>query len=141
MANISRPAFSPESHKIIALGIPMSGFANGTYLSITPNADVANYDAGADGEVMVNIIPQNTATAKLRVNYDNPASQLLRAAVVAFQTTGVYLPFSSTNLANPLDTTVSINANPMRFSEDNYAVNAADMYREFPILLHNALRV
>lgn len=141
MAATSRVPFSPENHKIICLGIPVSGFASGTYLTIVPSTDISNADVGADGEIMVNMIANNTSLAKLRMNYDNPAYQLLIAAEELFRTTGVYLPFSSTNIANPLDTIASINSNPMRFPDSNYAVNASDMYREHTIFLHNTLRV
>ena len=140
MTIISRTPFSPDNHKIIALGIPISGFASGTYLSISPNTDLSNYDAGADGEIMVNLVANNTATAKLRVNYDNPAAQLLKVAAIAFQTTGVYLPFASVNLSNVLDSVTSLNANIMRHSDQSYAINASDMYREYSILLHNPIR-
>jgi len=141
MTAISRTPFSPENHKIIALGIPISGFSSGTYLTITPSTDIANNDVGADGEIMTNLIANNTSTVKLRVNYDNPAYQLLNAAFVAFQTTGILLPFSSVNLSNVTDTIASISANPMKFAEASYAINASDMYRDMSIFLHNTLRI
>lgn len=141
MANITRQAFSPTKHTVIACGVPVSEFANGTYLNIKPNVDLMNYDVGASGEIHVNLIANNTATATLRVPYDNPTYKLLRAAAVAFQTAGVYLPFSSVNVDDPLDSTFSQNSNIMAHSEDIYSYNAADMYRTYNILLHNAIRV
>ena len=141
MANISRKAFTPLNHKILACGVPVPEFANGSYLVIKPNVDLMNYDVGASGEIHVNMIANNTATATLRVPYDCPTYKLLRAAAVAFQTAGLYLPFSSVNVDDPLDTTFSANSNIMAHSEDTYSYSAADMYRTYNILLHNPLRV
>lgn len=142
MMNSTRQAFAPNGYKIIAVGVPVNGgYASGTFLSIAPNTDIANMDVGTDGEIHTNLIANNTSTAKLRIAYDNPSYQLLRAAAVLFQTTGVFLPSTFVNINDPLDTTFSANSNIQRFSEDNYSLNAADMYREFPIYLHNTIRV
>jgi hypothetical protein len=141
MANTSRIAFSPLNHVVIAVGIPVPDFANGSYLNIKPNTDLANYDVGANGDIHVNLVANNTATATLRVGYDSPTYKLLRAAAVTFQTTGVFLPFSSTNTQDALDTTFSLNSNITAHSEDIYSSNAADMYRTYNILLHNPIRV
>jgi len=141
MANITRQAYSPNNQVMIAVAIPLVGYASGTFLSITPNTDISNMDVGSDGEIHTNLIANNTSTAKIRIGYDNPQQQLLRAAAVAYQTTGIFLPSTFTNINNPLDTTFSANSNIIRFSEDNYALNAADMYREYSINLHNTIRV
>lgn len=141
MTAISRQAYSPNNQVILAVGIPLVGYASGTFLTISPNTDISNMDVGADGEIHTNLIANNTATAKIRIGYDNPQQQLLRAAAVAYQTTGIFLPSSFTNINNPLDTTFSANSNIIRFSDDNYSMNAADMYRDYSINLHNAIRV
>lgn len=141
MTVITRQAFNPNNYKIIAVAVPIIGFASGTFLSITPNTDISNMDVGTDGEVHTNLIANNTSTAKIRMAYDNPTYALMRAAAVVYQTTGIFLPSTFVNIDNPLDTTFSANSNIMRFSEDNYALNASDMYREFPINLHNTIRV
>lgn len=141
MANETRIAFSPTNHKINYGGISVVGYATGTYLSIKPNADIADVTVGADGEVHTNLIANNTATAALKISYDNPTYKLLRAAAVAFQTTGTFLPFTSVNVADPLDTTFSANSHIVRQSTDNYSLNAADMYRDYDIYLHNAIRI
>ncbi len=141
MANTTRVAFNPNNYKIVAVGIPVLGYASGTFLSIAPNTDIASVDVGTDGEVHTNLIANNTSTATLRMGYDNPTYALLRAAAVAFQTTGVFLPSTFVNINDPLDTTFSANSNIQRMSTDNYSQNAADMYREFPIFLHNTIRI
>ena len=141
MSAISRQAFNPQNMIIIAVAIPVAGYASGTFLSIAPNTDISNMDVGSDGEIHTNLIANNTSTARLRMGYDNPQYQLLRAAAVAYQTTGIFLPSTFVNINNPLDTTFSANSNIMRFSEDHYSLNAADMYREFPINLHNTIRI
>lgn len=141
MAAITRQAFSPNNMKIIAVGVPVVGYASGTFLTITPNSDISNMDVGADGEVHTNLVANNTSTAKIRLSYDNPQYQLLRAAAVLFQTTGVFLFSSFVNVNDLLDSTFSASSNITKFSEDHYSSNASDMYREFPILLHNTIRV
>lgn len=141
MAAITRVAFNPNNYKITAVGIPIVGYASGTFLTITPNSDIASQDVGTDGEVHTNLIANNTSTARLRMSYDNPSYQLMRAAAVAFQTTGIFTPSLFTNLNDLLDTTASANSNIMRHSEDTYAMNAGDMYREYSIYLHNTIRI
>ncbi len=141
MAAIARQAFNPQKYIIIACGIPISGFASGTFLSITPNSDIANSDVGTDGEVHTNLIANNTSTAKLRMSYDNPSYAVMRAAAELFRTTGVFLPSSFVNINNVLDTTFSASSYIQRASEDNYAMDASAMYREFPIYLQNTIRV
>lgn len=141
MTAISRTPFSPESHNIIAVAVPVSGYSSGTYLTITPNSDLSNFDVGANGEINTNIIANNTSTAKLRVNFNNPSYQLLKLAALAFKTSGLFLPFSSIDTKNLLDTVISINSNIMRFPDETYAIQASDMYREISITLHNTQRV
>jgi hypothetical protein len=141
MANETRVAFSPLNHKINYGGIPVIGYAAGTYLDIKPNSDIADVSVGADGEVHTNLIANNTATGTLKVSYDNPTYKLLRAAAVAFQTTGIFLPFTSVNIADVADTTFSANAHIVRHSTDTYSTNGGDMYRSYDIFLHNAIRI
>ncbi len=141
MAATTRVAFNPNNYVIVAYGIPVSGYASGTFLTITPNTDLASQDVGTDGEIHTNLIANNTATARIRMSYDNPSYQIMRAAAVLFQTTGTFVFSSFTNLNNLLDTTFSANSNFVRQSEDTYSMNAADMYREYSIYLHNTIRV
>jgi hypothetical protein len=141
MANETRIAFSPLNHKINYGGISVVGFASGTYLDIKPNADIADVAVGADGEIHTNLIANNTATGTLKVSYDNPTYKLLRAAAVAFQTTGIFLPFTSVNIADPLDTSFSANSHIVKHSTDTYSQNAGDMFRSYDIYLHNVIRV
>jgi len=141
MANETRIAFSPLNHKINLGGISVTGFATGTYLEIKPNTTISDYVGGADGEVHTNLIANNTATATLNIFPDNPTYKLLRVATVAFQTTGVFVPFTSVNILDPLDTTFSANSNITTHSTDKYSQNAGDMVRSYEILLHNAIRV
>jgi hypothetical protein len=141
MANETRIAFSPLNHKINYGGISVVGFASGTYLDIKPNADIADVAVGADGEIHTNLLANNTATGTLKVSYDNPTYKLLRAAAVAFQTTGIFLPFTSVNIADPLDTSFSANSHIVKHSTDTYSQNAGDMFRSYDIYLHNVIRV
>lgn len=141
MAYESRVAYSPLNQKIIFGGIPIVGYSKGLFLDIKPNSDIADTSVGADGEIHVNLIANNTATATIKMAYDNPTYKLMRVAAVAFQQAGVYLPFISTNIADVLDTTVSLNSHIIRHSTDNYSANADDMYRTYDIYLHNAQRV
>lgn len=141
MAAIARQAFNPNDYQIISVGIPIIGYASGTFLSVAPNTDIANMDVGTDGEVHTNLIANNTSTAKIRMGYDNPQYQLMKAAAVAFQTTGIYLPSTFVNSSNPLDTIFAANSWIMRFADENYALNAADMYREWSVYLANTIRV
>jgi hypothetical protein len=141
MANETRIAFSPLNHKINLGGITVTGFASGTYLEIKPNTNISDYVSGADGEIHTNLIANNTATATLNIYPDNPTYKLLRAAAVAFQTIGTFVPFTSVNILDPLDTTFSANSNISLHSTDKYSQNATDMVRTYEILLHNAIRV
>lgn len=140
MTAISRTAFNPNNYSIVAVGIPIVGYASGTFLTITPNTDISNMDVGSDGEIHTNLIANNTSTAKIRMAYDNPQYQLIKAAAIAYQTTGIFLPSTFTNISNPLDTIFSANSNIIRFSDEAYSMNAADMYREVPVNLHNTIR-
>jgi len=141
MANESRVAFSPLNHKINFGVITVTGYATGSYLEIKPNEDIANTVGGADGEVHVNLVANNMATATLKIFPDNPSYKLLRAAAVVFQTAGTYVPFTSVNVLDPLDTTFSANCHIIRHSTDNYSQNASDMVRQYDFQLHNAIRV
>lgn len=141
MTVVTRVPFNPNNHKIIAMGIPVIGYSGANYLEIKPNAQLANSDVGADGEVHTNLVANNTATATLKMSYDNPTYDLLRAAVVLFQTTGVMLPFSSVNIDRPQDTTFSATSYPINQSTDTYSMNASDMYRTYEFYLTNAIRV
>jgi hypothetical protein len=141
MAAITRQAFSPNNMTLLAVSIPVVGFASGTFLTISPSTDISNADVGSDGEIHTNLIANNTSTARIRMAYDNPQYQLLKAAAVAYQQTGIFLPSAFTNTANLLDTTFSANSNIMRFSDENYALSASDMYREVPIFMHNTIRI
>lgn len=141
MSATTRQAFNPNNYKIIAVGIPIVGYASGTFLTIAPNSDISNMDVGTDGEIHTNLIANNTSTARLRMAYDNPQYQLMKAAAVAYQTTGVFLPSTFINISNPLDTIFSASSNIIRFADETYSLNASDMYREFPINLHNTIRI
>lgn len=141
MANDTRVAFSPLNHKINFGGISVSGFATGTYLDIKPNADLANATVGADGDIHTNLVADNTSTASIKMSYDNPTYKLLRAAAILFQTTGTFLPFTSINTADKLDTTFSANAHIIRHSTDTYSSNSGDMFRTYDVFLHNTIRV
>ena len=141
MANETRIAFSPLNHKINYGGISVVGYASGTYLEIKPNSDLADVAVGADGEVHTNLIANNTATGSIKMSYDNPTYKLMRAAAVVFQTSGIFLPFGSVNVSDPLDSTFSANSHIIRHSTDTYSSNAGDMMRSYDIFLHNAIRV
>jgi hypothetical protein len=140
MANVSRPPFSPQNHVITVAGITVTGYAGGSYLDINPNADIASVESGSDGEIHTTMTANNTATASIRMYYDNPSYQLLRAAAILFQTTGLYVPFASVNISNPADTTASANSHFIRHSQDVYSNSTADMVRTYQIFLHNVIR-
>lgn len=141
MTVVSRQAFSPLNYKMIIVGIPIVGYASGTFLTITANSDIANTDVGSDGEIHTNLIANNTSTAKVRMGYDNPQYQLVKAAALAFQTSGVFLPSTFTNINNPLDTIFAANSHIVKYPDETYAMNTADMYREVNVFLHNTIRV
>lgn len=142
MANFTRQAYDPKNQKIIFGGIDIgAGIGDGEFLSIKPNTDISNYVAGVDGDIHTNLISDNTGVATVRMAYDNPPYRLMRAAAVAYKSTGIFLPFLSTNIVDLLDTTSSVNANIIRHSTDNYAYEASNMIRTYDILLHNVIRV
>lgn len=141
MANTSRVAFSPLKHVIIFGGIVIDGYGDGTYLEIKPNSDISNQAIGSDGDIHTNLIANNTGTASLKMGYDNPTYSLMRVAAIAFQTSGLFLPFSSVNVNDILDTSFSANSHIIKHSSDGYSSNASDMFRSYDIFLHNIIRV
>jgi len=137
----TRQPFSPLNHKILYGPILIEGYAQGTYLDIKPNADIANSGVGADANFSTNLIADGSATATLKMGYDNPSYKLMRLAAVALQQSGIFSSFTSVNVDDPADTTFSASSHIIRYSTDSYSVNASDMYRTYDIMLHNAIRV
>lgn len=142
MTAISRQTYSPLNQIITIGAIPLQGFASGTFLTIRPNTDLINEDVGSDTEIHTTYVANNTSTAEFRVYYDNPNYKLIQAAMLAQQTAGgLFIPFSSVNTADPLDTVTSAKSHFKRFDDRVYSNVPTDMIRTITMFLHNTLRV
>lgn len=78
---------------VVMGGIPLTGYADGDFLTVTPNADVATKQVGADGAVTVSISPDKSGRATLRLQQTSPSNTTMQAFCTAFKSTGAKVPF------------------------------------------------
>ena len=133
---------NPEKVITICCGILVNQYRGADqYVTVRPLNDLANSTGGADADVATTLMPLNTGEMTVRVFKNSPTYKLLRAAAVAFQTTGIFAPSSVVDLNDPLDTSYSQQSYIKRHSDDVYSTNSADLVREYTIFMVNILRV
>jgi|ERR1700679_887013 len=139
--NQSMPAFNPAFLVTVLYGVNVTGYFNGDFLTIRPSQDLANNTMGAIGEINTNIIVGQMSEATMRLTWTNPTTKLLKAAFALFTVTGQYLPTLFTYTADLTQSVMSLNSNPKAFPTETYSFDAANMSREYAVVLHNTLRI
>lgn len=133
---------NPQKVKVICCGIPVTQYRGmDQYVAVRPLNDLANSTGGADADVATVLNLLNTGEMTVRVFKNSPTYKLLRAAAVAFQTTGIFAPSSVIDLNDPLDTCYAQQSYIKRHSDDIYSTNSADLVREYTIFMANILRI
>ena len=85
--------YDPSSVKMAWNGINIVGPAEGSFLTVTPNADATNETVGSHGDVAITLNPDNTGTMTLRLLQNSPTNQLL-SAIYNLQQLGTNFPVS-----------------------------------------------
>ena len=69
--------YNPSRVMIIMNGFPMSGFADGTFLTIAMSADGVTTQVGADGEIARAVNTDRRCTATITLQQTSPANAFL----------------------------------------------------------------
>ena len=69
--------YDPRKNSISWLGADITGVADGTYITITPNADLATYTVGAQGDSACSINPDLSATVEITLLQNSPFIPIL----------------------------------------------------------------
>jgi hypothetical protein len=90
------------SKVIITLGgVPIGGYADGTFVQIDPNSETWTKKVGADGEVARALSNDNTHTIQITLMQTSLSNSYLRTVMNADKLTGLgMLPLSFTDLSN-----------------------------------------
>lgn len=80
--------YDPSKHFITFAGIPLSGFAKGTYLTVTRLSDTFEDYAGTLGEVCRTRKLDRRATAKFKTMGSSPINDALSAVARTDESTG-----------------------------------------------------
>lgn len=83
-----------NSARVLVLygGVPLQGFAEGTFVEIAPMADRVTSKAGADGEVARSIVPDKRHTVTITLQQTSPSNDVLSASAHADELSGGGLP-------------------------------------------------
>ena len=76
--------YDPRKNSISWLGADITGVADGTYITITPNADLATYTVGAQGDSACSINPDLSATVEITLLQNSPDNLTLTAILNKF---------------------------------------------------------
>jgi hypothetical protein len=80
-------------------GVPISGYADGTFVQVDPSAETWTRKVGADGEVSRSLSNDNTHTIQITLGQMSLSNSYLRTAMNADKLTGLgMLPLSFTDL-------------------------------------------
>jgi membrane-associated protease RseP (regulator of RpoE activity) len=71
--------FDPRKVKVLVNGVPVTGFADGTFLSIASNGEQATRSVGADGEVSRAITADYTSTVVVTLKQTSQSNDMLMA--------------------------------------------------------------
>jgi hypothetical protein len=90
-----------DAKKVIVTfgGVPISGFADGTFVQVDPNAESFTKKVGADGEVVRAKTNDNTHTVAITLQQSSLSNQYLSTCKAADKLTGLGMkPLSITDL-------------------------------------------
>jgi hypothetical protein len=92
---------SYDAKKVIITlgGVPIGGYADGTFVQIDPNGETWTKKVGADGEVARSLSNDNTSTIQITLMQTSLSNHYLRTVMAADRLTGLgMLPLSFTDL-------------------------------------------
>ena len=91
--------YDPKKVIITFGGVPISGYADGTFVQIDPSGDSFTKKVGADGEVARSLSNDNTHTVQITLLQTSLSNNYLRTVMNADKLTGLgMLPLSFTDL-------------------------------------------
>lgn len=73
--------YSPDRVTILVSGVPMTGFADGTFCEIAPSVDLSTMQVGADGEVARSISSNKTCTITITLQSTSPSNDVLSGLI------------------------------------------------------------
>ena len=104
MTNPLVMSYDPKKVILTLGGVPIGGYADGTFVQIDPNGDTWTKKVGADGEVNRAKSNDNTATVQITLMQTSLSNAYLRQVEKADRLTGLgMLPLSFTDL-NTMET-------------------------------------
>ena len=97
-ANPLVTTYDPKKVIIIFGGVPIGGFADGTFIQVDPNAEFFAKKVGADGEVTRSMSNDNTHTVAITLQQSSLSNVYLSTCKSADKLTGLgMLPLSITD--------------------------------------------
>jgi hypothetical protein len=91
--------YDPKKVIITLGGVPIGGYADGTFVQIDPNSETWQKKVGADGEVARSLSNDNTHTMQITLMQTSLSNAYLRTVMNADKLTGLgMLPLSFTDL-------------------------------------------
>jgi hypothetical protein len=98
-ANPLATTYDPKKVIITYGGVPIGGFADGTFIQVDPNAEAFTKKVGADGEVAFSRSNDNTHTVAITLQQSSLSNQHLSTCKNVDKLTGLgMLPLSITDL-------------------------------------------
>lgn len=92
-------SYDPKKVIITLGGVPISGYADGTFVQVDPNSETWTKKVGADGEVARALSNDNTSTIQITLMQTSLSNTYLRTVMSADRLTGLgMLPLSFTDL-------------------------------------------
>lgn len=99
MANPLVMTYDPKKVILTLGGVPIAGYADGTFVQIDPSAEAFTKKVGADGEVVREKSNDNTHTIQITLLQTSLSNIYLRTVMKADKATGLgILPLSFTDL-------------------------------------------
>ncbi len=91
--------YDPKKVIITFGGVPIGGFADGTFIQVDPNGDSFAKKVGADGEVVRSLSNDNTHTVQITLLQTSLSNAYLRTVLNTDKITGLaMLPLSISDL-------------------------------------------
>jgi hypothetical protein len=91
--------YDPKKVIITLGGVPINGYADGSFVQVDPNSETWTKKVGADGEVSRSLSNDNTHTVQITLKQTSLSNAYLRTVYKADKLTGLgMLPLSITDL-------------------------------------------
>lgn len=88
MSETAIRTYSPDRVLVLVSGVPMGGFAEDTFVEITPLADLSTMQVGADGEVARSISTNKCCTVAITLQQTSPSNDVLSGILEVDAATG-----------------------------------------------------